>query len=121
MDFHIGPRFSHFPTLNVLSQPSPSSLFTLLTSALRAHASLVRAAVTGRGIDRHLLGLRCILDSEWDWLDSETPSDVTSVDSDLLTSIEPVALFEDPIFWKSQTWRLSTSGLSEGWHFRGTG
>ncbi|KIM67526.1 hypothetical protein SCLCIDRAFT_21056 [Scleroderma citrinum Foug A] len=49
---------------------SPSSLFALLTLALRAHALLTRAAAAGRGIDRHLLGLRCVLDSEWDWLDS---------------------------------------------------
>ena len=34
---------------------------------------------------------------------------------------ERLSLFEDAIFKKSQEWRLSTSGLSEGWWFRGTG
>ncbi|KAL4075558.1 acyltransferase ChoActase/COT/CPT [Scleroderma citrinum] len=82
------------------SQASTSTLYALLTSALRVHVSLTRAAVTGRGIDRHLLGLRNVLSSEWDWLDT---------------------LFEHPDFWKSQTWRLSTSGLTAGWYFRGTG
>ncbi|KIM64248.1 hypothetical protein SCLCIDRAFT_115593 [Scleroderma citrinum Foug A] len=117
---------------------SSSSLFALLTSALRAHALLTRAATAGRGIDRHLLGLRCVLDSEWDWLDSledgnesrsktqeESLSDLVdealSANGSQTTPRESVALFEHPTFWKSQTWRLSTSGLTEGWHFRGTG
>jgi carnitine O-acetyltransferase len=34
---------------------------------------------------------------------------------------ESVALFEDPLFQRSQSWKLSTSGLSAGHHFRGTG
>ena len=90
----------------------------------------------GRGIDRHLLGLRCILGDEWAWLDNfaETSSDVgqdTSSQDTITprkTTSQPVAgsgatvpLFEDAIFKKSQEWRLSTSGLSEGWWFRGTG
>lgn len=90
----------------------------------------------GRGIDRHLLGLRCILSDEWAWLDdiTETSSDVgqnTSSQETIMrikTTSQPVSgsetsvpLFEDPIFKRSQEWRLSTSGLSEGWWFRGTG
>ena len=90
----------------------------------------------GRGIDRHLLGLRCILDDEWGWLDDNTKSlpDVSQDTSsqDTITrgkaTSQPVSdseasapLFEDPIFKRSQEWRLSTSGLSEGWWFRGTG
>lgn len=31
------------------------------------------------------------------------------------------ALFEDELFSRSQTWKLSTSGLSAGHQFRGTG
>lgn len=92
--------------------------------------------MTGRGIDRHLLGLRCILSDEWAWLDdiAETPSDVNqdtssrdTIAREMVTS-QPVSasgpsvpLFEDAVFKKSQEWRLSTSGLSEGWWFRGTG
>ena len=30
-------------------------------------------------------------------------------------------LFEDELFARSQTWKLSTSGLSDGDQFRGTG
>ena len=90
----------------------------------------------GRGIDRHLLGLRCILSDEWAWLDNiaETSSDVgpDTSSQDTITpgkaTSQPVSapganvpLFEDAIFKKSQEWRLSTSGLSEGWWFRGTG
>lgn len=90
----------------------------------------------GRGIDRHLFGLRCILSDEWAWLDDigETSSDAgqdTSSQDTIehgKTTSEPVSasetsvpLFEDAIFKKSQEWRLSTSGLSEGWWFRGTG
>lgn len=90
----------------------------------------------GRGIDRHLLGLRCVLNDEWAWLDdiTETSSDfdqdTTSQDTIVCgkATSQPdsrpetsVPLFEDPIFKRSQEWRLSTSGLSEGWWFRGTG
>jgi hypothetical protein len=34
---------------------------------------------------------------------------------------ERAALFDDPFFEKSQEWKLSTSGLSAGTLFRGTG
>ena len=55
-------------------------------------------AIKGRGIDRHLLGLRLLLNKQ-----------------------ERSDLFDDPLFQRSQTWKLSTSGLSEGDLFRGTG
>jgi hypothetical protein len=113
-------------------QPAPH-LYLLLQSALKVHSSLTRSAMMGRGIDRHLLGLRCILSDEWAWLD-DTSSDVGQDTSsqDTITpgkaTSQPVSasgtsvpLFEDAIFKKSQEWRLSTSGLSEGWWFRGTG
>ncbi|KAG6332102.1 hypothetical protein ID866_6989, partial [Astraeus odoratus] len=101
---------------------SISSLRTLLVSALRVH------------------GLRNVLQSEWSWLDtvSDRSGSKPAMEGKLsalhggdsceeknrATLREPgaaLALFEHPIFHKSQTWRLSTSGLSEGWHFRGTG
>ncbi|KAG8213301.1 Choline/Carnitine o-acyltransferase-domain-containing protein [Butyriboletus roseoflavus] len=117
------------------SEPLPH-LYPLLQSALKVHSSLARSAMIGRGIDRHLLGLRYILSDEWAWLDdiSEIPSDVSQDASSRDTIVrgrvtsQPVSasgpsipLFEDAIFKKSQEWRLSTSGLSEGWWFRGTG
>ncbi|KAG9314992.1 acyltransferase ChoActase/COT/CPT [Chiua virens] len=121
-----GRRLNHAP-----SEPS-AHLYNLLQSALKAQSSLTRSAMIGRGIDRHLLGLRCILGDEWAWLDntSETPSETNQDISQhtikvttqpTLCSGTRVPLFEDTVFKKSQEWRLSTSGLSEGWWFRGTG
>jgi len=72
---------------------------SFLHCALKTHGSLSREAATGRGIDRHLLGLRFMLDD-----DASRPK-----------------LFQDELFERSQTWKLSTSGLSAGHHFRGTG
>lgn len=69
-----------------------------LRRAVASHTSSMRAAATGKGIDRHLLGLRL-----------------------LLREGETHPLFEDPLFLRSQTWKLSTSGLSAGHYFRGTG
>lgn len=92
--------------------------------------------MTGRGIDRHLFGLRCVLSDEWAWLDdiAKTSPDVgqdtssqdtiyrrTGTSRPLSAPETNVSLFEDIVFKKSQEWRLSTSGLSEGWWFRGTG
>ena len=56
--------------------------------------------MTGRGIDRHLLGLRLLLRP----LNGESS-----------------ALFEDVLFERSSRWKLSTSGLSAGLLFKGTG
>ena len=39
----------------------------------------------------------------------------------MLRDGERAELFEDPLFEESQTWKLSTSGLSAGHLFRGTG
>ena len=73
----------------------------LLHRALKTHGSLTREAATGRGIDRHLLGLRLML-------------------VEVNNGPRP-KMFEDELFERSQTWKLSTSGLSAGHHFRGTG
>lgn len=74
----------------------------LLHRALQTHASLTREAATGRGIDRHLLGLRVMLSDSDDH--GQRPK-----------------LLEDELFERSQMWKLSTSGLSAGHLFRGTG
>lgn len=39
----------------------------------------------------------------------------------MLNPGEQAELFADDIYIKSQTWKLSTSGLSAGHHFKGTG
>jgi carnitine O-acetyltransferase len=54
----------------------------------------------GRGFDRHLLGLRLLLRP---------------------LNGENAALFEDDLFGRSAQWKLSTSGLSAGLLFKGTG
>jgi hypothetical protein len=79
-------------------QASKEESFYLLKEASRAHVTLIKKAVFGRGIDRHLLGLRMLMKPE-----------------------ESSPLFSDPLFSLSQQWLLSTSGLSEGERFIGTG
>ncbi|KAI0694621.1 acyltransferase ChoActase/COT/CPT [Cytidiella melzeri] len=86
----------------VLAMDDPSTLaltrYKLLQAAVAAHSHFTRAAATGRGIDRHLLGLRCMLQPG-----------------------ETHEIFQDELYARSQTWKLSTSGLSAGPSFRGTG
>ncbi|KAI0833477.1 acyltransferase ChoActase/COT/CPT [Trametes gibbosa] len=88
----------------VLSMADPlasaATRLACLQRALQAHTQLTREAATGRGIDRHLLGLRLMLRAD---------------------AGERHALFEDELFARSQEWKLSTSGLSAGYQFRGTG
>jgi len=83
-----------------MSDPSVSTArqSILLHSAVQKHVALSRAAATGKGIDRHLLGLRL-----------------------LLRDGEHVELFQDKFFSQSSEWKLSTSALSAGHQFRGTG
>ncbi|KAL5526743.1 hypothetical protein ACEPAF_8468 [Sanghuangporus sanghuang] len=69
-----------------------------LRQAIAMHARITKAAATGKGIDRHLLALRLLMKDD-----------------------ERSSLFEDELFAKSQEWKLSTSGLSAGTYFRGTG
>eukprot|EP00298_Acanthocystis_sp_HF-20_P015064 c21015_g3_i2.p1 GENE.c21015_g3_i2~~c21015_g3_i2.p1 ORF type:complete len:610 (-),score=239.96 c21015_g3_i2:195-2024(-) len=56
--------------------------------AAQAHLNYARCASNGRGVDRHLLGMRL-----------------------LLKDGEKFAIFDDPIFSRSSRWRLSTSTL----------
>jgi len=74
--------------------------YLTLQRAIETHRRLTKEAATGKGIDRHLLGLRLML----------RPQDG-----------EHAAFFEDEIFRRSQQWKLSTSGLSAGHLFKGTG
>ncbi|KZP07662.1 CoA-dependent acyltransferase [Athelia psychrophila] len=86
----------------VLSTVQGRASKMLLHRAITTHASLTREAATGRGIDRHFLGLRLMLAQQ-------SGSD------------NPVPLLNDELFQRSQAWKLSTSGLSAGHQFRGTG
>jgi carnitine O-acetyltransferase len=76
----------------------PATRYSLLSKATKAHNTYTKEASTGRGIDRHFLGLRL-----------------------LLREGESHPLLDDPLFAKSQEWVLSTSGLSAGDRFHGTG
>ena len=78
----------------------PSHRHSLLQRAIKKHTRLTREAATGRGIDRHLLGLQLMLRP---------------------LNGEHASLFEDELFMRSSRWTLSTSGLSAGHLFRGTG
>jgi len=70
----------------------------LLTKAVKAHNTLTKTASAGHGYDRYLMGLKTRL----------RPG-------------ESHPLFEDEMYAKSQEWKLSTSGLSAGKRFMGTG
>lgn len=74
--------------------------FELLRQAMSSHTRRTREAMTGRGFDRHLLGLRLLLRP---------------------LNGESAALLEDELFEHSSQWKLSTSGLSAGLLFKGTG
>ncbi|KAK0500408.1 acyltransferase ChoActase/COT/CPT [Armillaria luteobubalina] len=82
------------------SRVTAESKRATLESAIKVHTRLTREAATGRGIDRHLLGLQQMLPLEFR---------------------EHAPLFDDPLFGKSSCWKLCTSGLSAGLLFRGTG
>ena len=83
-----------------ISANQPKRKFELLSRAAQTHTRLTRGAATGKGIDRHLLGLRLLMKPEQG---------------------ETAALLSDELFERSETWKLSTSGLSAGHQFRGTG
>lgn len=76
----------------------PAKLYELLTAATKAHNSYTRDASTGKGCDRHFMGLKL-----------------------MMREGESHPLLDDPLFQKSQDWILSTSGLSAGDRFYGTG
>ncbi|KAI9344515.1 acyltransferase ChoActase/COT/CPT [Zopfochytrium polystomum] len=77
---------------------SPSDKLEKLRQACSAHMSYSTKAANGLGCDRHLLGLRMCL----------KPG-------------ESAAIYTDPMYAKSQTWRLSTSALFQGVALAGTG
>ncbi|KAJ2809195.1 Carnitine O-acetyltransferase mitochondrial [Coemansia guatemalensis] len=78
---------------------APAEKLTALQAAVKAHGAYARACSEGKGVDRHLLGLRLVLRP-----DEEKP-----------------AIFRDPAYTESCHWALSTSQLSsehfEGWGF----
>lgn len=67
----------------------------LFEKAIASHLEYMKAASNGHGIDRHLLGLRCQM----------TPEEAAS---------DAAAIYQDPSYWGSQYWLLSTSNTSPG-------
>ncbi|KAG9072821.1 hypothetical protein KI688_000599 [Linnemannia hyalina] len=80
------------------SSVEPEKKVKLLRAAIAAHSKYQREAGNGKGIDRHLMGLRLCLQSG-----------------------EAHGLFQEPVFGKSGAFLLSTSGLFAGDNFVGTG
>ncbi|KAG0184691.1 Carnitine O-acetyltransferase mitochondrial [Apophysomyces sp. BC1034] len=67
----------------------------LFEKAIGSHMEYMKAASNGQGIDRHLLGLRCQMTAE----------EAESIGA---------AIYQDPSYWGSQYWLMSTSNTSPG-------
>jgi carnitine O-acetyltransferase len=108
-----------------------SEVYKLLSAATTAHNQQTRASSMGKGIDRHLTGLRLLYDASED---GNLPSSSSTAEA-VLNAVTPSSspkksvnfyagaelLFADPVLGESQTWKLSTSGLSAGNLLAGTG
>jgi carnitine O-acetyltransferase len=66
----------------------------MFKAALESQTAYMKMASQGQGVDRHLLGLRCMLQSP------EESAQAT--------------LFTDPYYLKSMWFRLSSSNMSPG-------
>ncbi|KAG9121959.1 hypothetical protein FRC07_001853 [Ceratobasidium sp. 392] len=77
---------------------SPEAKLAALQQAATSHNTYTRDASIGKGCDRHLFGLK-----------------------QMLHPGESSPFFDDELFAKSAEWKLSTSGLSAGERFLGTG
>ncbi|CAI2169322.1 5598_t:CDS:10 [Funneliformis geosporum] len=71
----------------------------LFTNAIKAHIEYMISATNGKGVDRHLLGLRCQIQSE------EEKS--------------RAHIFTDPTYIQSMYFKLSSSNMSPGDYFYG--
>ncbi|KAI9104685.1 acyltransferase ChoActase/COT/CPT [Phlyctochytrium arcticum] len=71
----------------------------LFRKALKSQSAYMKEATFGRGIDRHMLGLRCQI---------ANPEEA-----------KKATLFQDPAYLKSMSFRLSTSNMSPGRYFYG--
>jgi hypothetical protein len=100
VDPEASVRFCISPFKTLLNHFKIFDRFRLLQDTIASHRRRSREAMTGHGFDRHLLGLRLLLRPLHD---------------------ESADLFNDALFEQSSTWKLSTSGLSAGPLFKGTG
>ena len=65
----------------------------LFKEAAKMHIEIAKAAGSGQGFDRHLMGLKKVMKKD---------------------EVGTVALFDDPVFKRSQYWVLSTSAIFSG-------
>lgn len=72
---------------------SRSKRKALFMEAAKRHVETARAAGSGQGFDRHLLGLKKLMEKD---------------------EVGTVALFDDPVVKRSQRWVLSTSAIFSG-------
>ncbi|KAJ1967965.1 Carnitine O-acetyltransferase mitochondrial [Dispira parvispora] len=79
-----------------VTRPHKQQLFL---EAINSHKEYMKAASVGQGVDRHLLGLRCMIHS---------PEEQTRA-----------SLFNDPAYVNSMSFVLSTSNLSPGTYLYG--
>lgn len=87
---------------SLLREPDPpQQQYERLVKACTAHTAQTRDSSFGKGIDRHITGLRLVFDASRDG------------------PVPP--LLADDALGASQTWTLSTSGLSAGDRIAGTG
>lgn len=66
---------------------------TLFREAAKKHIETAKAAVSAQGIDRHLMGLKKMMEKD---------------------EVGDAVLFDDPVFKRSQRWVLSTSAVFSG-------
>ncbi|KAF9366843.1 Carnitine O-acetyltransferase mitochondrial [Mortierella sp. NVP85] len=71
----------------------------LLQTAIQSHLEYMMAASAGKGVDRHLLGLRSMI---------QTPDEQ-----------KQALIFQDPSYIQSMYFRISSSNMSPGDHFWG--
>lgn len=72
--------------------------YSAFQKAAKAHISYITKASNGMGVDRHLLGLKLVMEQG-----------------------ESHPIYTHPIFSKSSKWQLSTSALFSGERLAGTG
>ncbi len=81
------------------SQSAKDDKKALLQKAVKSHVKYIGKAAKGKGVDRHLFGMSMLVNE----------------------SEDAPALYSDPLFVRSKTWRVSTSHLPhpkfENWGF----
>jgi carnitine O-acetyltransferase len=85
--------------VQAMEDATPMAKLEKLKAFLQAHKSYLIDASNGHGVDRHLLGLRSMVGEG---------------------EAQP-GIFQDPIYWKSLSFDLSTSNVSPGESYEGLG